>query len=83
MEFYASIGEAWAHSLQHQWDEAQMALMQAESLRLDVPHRDQELEDLRTSMRNYAFHYQRLDLISQINKLSDLSIRKSTTHYQT
>jgi tetratricopeptide (TPR) repeat protein len=83
MEFYASIGEAWAHSLQHQWDEAQIALMQAESLRLDVPHRDQELEDLRTSMRSYAFHCQRLDLISQINKLSDLSIRRSTTHYQT
>jgi eukaryotic-like serine/threonine-protein kinase len=80
MEFYAAIGEAWAHALQNAWDQAQIALMQAESLRLDVPHRDQELEELRISMKEYVIRCKRLDLLSQLDKLSDLSIAGSTTY---
>jgi serine/threonine protein kinase/tetratricopeptide (TPR) repeat protein len=79
VEFFAAIGEAWAHALQKDWDKAQMALIQAESLRLDIPHREQELDDLRQAMRDYAFHCKRLDLISQIDRLSDLSMSGSTT----
>lgn len=80
LEFYAAIGEAWAYALQSDWDQAQIALLQAESLRLDVPHRDQELESLRIEMKEYAIHCKRLDLISQLDKLSDLSIMGNTTY---
>ncbi len=79
VEFFAAIGEAWAYALQQNWDKAQMALIQAETLRIDVPHRERELDDLRQAMRDYAFHCKRLDLISQIDRLSDLSFSGSTT----
>jgi serine/threonine protein kinase/tetratricopeptide (TPR) repeat protein len=79
VEFFAAIGEAWAHALQQDWDKAQMALIQAETLRIDVPHRERELDELRQAMRDYAFHCKRLDLISQIDRLSDLSFSGSTT----
>ena len=79
VEFFAAIGEAWAYALQQEWDKAQMALIQAETLRIDVPHRERELDELRQAMREYAFHCKRLDLISQIDRLSNLSFSGSTT----
>ena len=79
VEFFAAIGEAWAYALQQNWDKAQMALIQAETLRIDVPHRERELDELRQAMRDYALHCKRLDLISQIDRLSDLSYSGSTT----
>jgi tetratricopeptide (TPR) repeat protein len=79
VEFFAAIGEAWAYALQQEWDKAQMALIQAETLRIDVPHRERELDELKQAMREYAFHCKRLDLISQIDRLSDLSFSGSTT----
>lgn len=80
IEFYAAIGEAWAYALQQDWDKAQMALIQAEALRLDIPQRESELDELRQAMRDYAMHCNRLDLISQIDRLSDLSLNGSTTY---
>ncbi len=80
LEFYAAIGEAWAHTLQSDWDQAQVALMQAEGLCLDVPHREPELEELRLAIKAYAQHYKRLDLISQVQKLSGASWSAATTY---
>ena len=79
VEFFAAIGEAWSHALQQDWDKAQMSLLQAEALRLDIPHRERELDELRQSMRDYAMHCKRLDLISRIDRLSSLSFTGSTT----
>ena len=82
LEFYASIGEAWSYARQQDWDQSQVALFQAESLRLDVLYRDKELEELRLSIKSFAQHYNRLDLISQVERLSNLSLGGNTT-YQT
>jgi len=81
LEFYAAMGEAWAHALQSEWDLAQVVLLQAEGLCLDVPHREPELEELRLATKAHAQHCQRLDLISQIQKLSGVSWIGSTTHH--
>jgi serine/threonine protein kinase/tetratricopeptide (TPR) repeat protein len=80
IEFYAAIGEAWAHTLQNDWDQAQVALMQAEGLCLDVPRREPELEELRLAIKTYAQHCKRLDLISQVQKLSGVSWDAGTTY---
>ncbi|MEE2644250.1 MAG: protein kinase [Myxococcota bacterium] len=78
LEFHAAIGEAWAHVADRSWDRAQMSLLQAESLRVDVRYRDEELEQLRLSIKVLARHHQRLDLLSQLDRLSDLSLNKTT-----
>ncbi len=81
LEFYSALGEAWAYTLQKDWNQAQLSLMQAESLKVDIHIRDEELDLLRYSIKMYAQHYQRLDLMSQLDKLSALSIQTSTVHH--
>lgn len=81
LEFYAAMGEAWAHALQNEWDLAQVVLLQAEGLCLDVPHREAELEELRLATKQHALSCHRLDLISQIQKLSGVSWVGNTTHH--
>jgi serine/threonine protein kinase/tetratricopeptide (TPR) repeat protein len=81
LEFYAALGEAWAYTMQKDWDQAQMSLMQAESLRVDIHVKNEELDQLRLSMRGYAQHHHRLDLMSQLDKLSALSVQTSTIHH--
>jgi len=80
LEFCAALGEAWAHTLQSDWDQAQVALLQAEGLCLDVPHREPELEELRMAIKVYAQHHQRLDLLSQVQRLSGASWDAGTTY---
>jgi hypothetical protein len=80
LEFYAALGEAWSHALQNDWDHAQVVLIQAEVLCLDVPHRDVELEELRLATKSHAQRCHRLDLISQLQKLSGVSWIGSTTY---
>ena len=78
LEFYAALGEAWAYVTTQEWDRAQISLFQAESLRADVRYRNEELEQLRLSIKAWARHYQRLDLLSQLERLSDLSLNRTT-----
>ena len=79
LEFYACIGEAWAHAAERRWTDAEMVLMQAEDLRYDVRLHDSEAERLRWDLRQLADDAHRDDLVARIDKLDVLATRTHST----
>ena len=77
LEFYASLGAAWALAAQGKWTEAELVLMQAEDLRFDVRLHDAEAELMRRGLRDLAIAHRRQDLVQRIDKLD---VMVHTTH---
>ena len=77
LEFYASLGAAWALAAQGKWTEAELVLMQAEDLRFDVHLHDAEAELMRRGLRDLAIAHRRHDLVQRIDKLD---VMVHTTH---
>ena len=80
LEFYACVGEAWAHAAERRWTDTEMVLMQAEDLRYDVRLHDAEAEELRRSLRELAERAHRDDLVARIDRLDVLATRTASTH---
>ena len=80
LEFYACLGEAWAHAAERRWSDAEMVLMQAEDLRYDVRLHDAEAERLRRSLRELASQAHRDDLVARVDKLNVSVTRTHSTH---
>ncbi|MGK0361290.1 MAG: hypothetical protein ACI9U2_003608 [Bradymonadia bacterium] len=82
LEFYASLGAAWALAAQAKWTEAELVLMQAEDLRFDVHLHDAEAELMRRGLRDLAVAHRRHDLVRRIDKL-DVMVRPTHDGSQT
>ena len=81
LEFYASLGEAWAQASLGHWGEVELLLIQAEDLRYDVRMHDSEAERMRRGLRDLAQLAGRNDLVERIDRLDILTTRThSTTH---
>ena len=75
LEFYASLGAAWAYAADGRWDQAEMCIMFAEDLRYDVRLRDPEAETLRVTLLELARAGRRPDLVQRIEKLDMMRTR--------
>jgi tetratricopeptide (TPR) repeat protein len=81
LEFYASLGEAWALAAMGDWAEVEMLLVQAEDLKFDVRIHDPEAERLRRALRELSQRARRNDLVERIERLDILTTKThSTTH---
>jgi tetratricopeptide (TPR) repeat protein len=81
LEFYASLGEAWALGSLGQWGEVEILLIQAEDLKFDVRIHDAEAERLRRALRELASRAGRNELVERVDRLDVLTTRThSTTH---
>ncbi len=81
LEFYASIGAAWAYAADDRWDDAEMCIMYAEDLRYDVRLRDPEAETLRVTLLDLARENRRPDLVARVEKLDILRTRTNTMQH--
>ncbi len=80
LEFYACLGQAWAHAAEREWTDCEMVLMQAEDLRYDVRLADAEAERLRRNVRELAAAAHRDDIIRRVDKLDVMVTRTHSTH---
>ncbi len=81
LEFYASMGAAWAYAADGRWNEAEMCIMFAEDLRYDVRLRDPEAETLRITLLELARAGRRPDLVGRVEKLDMLRTRAGSTQH--
>ena len=78
LEFYASLGAAWAFAAQGRWSDAELSLMASEELRFDVRLHDTEAERLRRSLRDLAVAHRRHDIVARVDQL-DLMVHTMHT----
>ena len=80
LEFYASLGAAWAFAAQGKWTEAELAIMASEELRFDVRLHDMEAERLRRSLRDLALAHRRSDIVDRVDQLDVMVRTVHSTH---
>lgn len=79
LEFYASLGEAWAQAAMGHWGDVELLLIQAEDLKFDVRMHDAEAERLRRALRDLAYAAGRPDLVERIDRLNIFHTRSHST----